>query len=154
MANIGKSITIKGDLSGDEDLVVEGTVEGKIDLPSNQLTIGANGKVRADVSAKSVVVIGKVAGNVTGTERVQIEASGAVDGDVRAPKLVVQEGAVLNGAVEMGQVRSAEKPAPAAVPRAAAAGEEPPGRAQALTVRPAKRCSSQSTVGAAMKTDE
>ena len=123
MANIGKSITIKGDLSGDEDLVVEGTVEGKVDLPSNQLTIGANGNVRADVSAKTVVVIGKVAGNVTGTERVEIEASGSVDGDVRAPRLVVQEGAVLNGAVEMGQVRSSEKPPAPAVPRAAAGGE-------------------------------
>lgn len=124
MANIGKSITIKGDLTGDEDLVVEGTVEGKVDLPSNQLTIGANGNVRADVAAKSVVVIGKVAGNVTGTERVEIEASGSVQGDVRAPRLVVKEGAVLNGAVEMGQSRgAAEKPTPAAVPRAAAGGE-------------------------------
>ena len=109
MANIGKSITIKGDLSGNEDLVVEGNVEGKIELPNNQLTIGSNGNVAADVSAKAVVVIGKVAGNVTGTERVQIEATGAVDGDVRAPRLVVQEGAVLNGSVEMGQPRSADK---------------------------------------------
>jgi len=111
MANIGKSITIKGDLSGDEDLVVEGKVEGKVDLPNNQLTIGANGNVAADVSAKTIVVIGKVSGNVTGTERVEIEATGAVDGDVRSPRLVVQEGAVLNGSVEMGQARStADKP--------------------------------------------
>jgi len=107
MANIGKSITIKGDLSGNEDLVVEGNVEGKIELPNNQLTIGANGNVAADVSAKTIVVIGKVSGNVTGTESVKIEATGAIDGDVRAPRLVVQEGAVLNGSVEMGQARSA-----------------------------------------------
>jgi len=111
MANIGKSITIKGDLSGNEDLVVEGNVQGKIELPNNQLTIGANGNVAADVTAKTIVVIGKVAGNVTGTERVEIEASGAVEGDVRAPRLIVQEGAVLNGGVEMGQARSAgDKP--------------------------------------------
>lgn len=112
MANIGKSITIKGDLSGNEDLVVEGNVQGKIELPNNQLTIGANGNVAADVTAKMIVVIGKVAGNVTGTERVEIEATGAVEGDVRAPRLVVQEGAVLNGGVEMGQPRSssADKP--------------------------------------------
>jgi cytoskeletal protein CcmA (bactofilin family) len=102
MANIGKSISIKGDLSGNEDLVVEGSVEGRIELPNNQLTIGANGNVKADVSAKSVVVVGKVAGNVTGVERVQIEATGSVQGDVRTPKLVVQEGATLNGSVEMG----------------------------------------------------
>jgi cytoskeletal protein CcmA (bactofilin family) len=112
MANIGKSITIKGDLSGDEDLVVEGNVQGKIELPNNQLTIGPNGNVAADVAAKAVVIVGKVSGNVTGTERVEIESTGAVDGDVRAPRLVVQEGAILNGTVEMGQPRSAgaEKP--------------------------------------------
>jgi len=111
MANIGKSITIKGDLSGNEDLVVEGTVQGKVELPNNQLTIGANGNVAADVTAKTIVVIGKVSGNVTGTERVEIESTGAVEGDVRSPRLVVQEGAVLNGSVEMGQPRSsADKP--------------------------------------------
>jgi cytoskeletal protein CcmA (bactofilin family) len=102
MANIGKSITIKGDLSGNEDLVVEGNVEGRIELPNNQLTIGANGNVKADISAKAIVVIGKVAGNVVGMERVQIEATGSVQGDVRTPRLVVQEGATLNGSVEMG----------------------------------------------------
>jgi cytoskeletal protein CcmA (bactofilin family) len=107
MANIGKSISIKGDLSGNEDLVVEGTVEGRIELPNNQLTIGANGNVKADISAKSVVVVGKVAGNVSGVERVQIEATGSVQGDVRTPRLVVQEGATLNGSVEMGPARSA-----------------------------------------------
>ena len=109
MANIGKSISIKGDLSGNEDLVVEGSVEGRIELPNNQLTIGANGNVKADVSAKSVVVVGKVAGNVTGVERVQIEATGSVQGDVRTPRLVVQEGATLNGSVEMGPARSDSK---------------------------------------------
>jgi cytoskeletal protein CcmA (bactofilin family) len=109
MANIGKSITIKGDLSGNEDLVVEGNVEGRIELPNNQLTIGANGNVKAECSAKSVVVVGKVAGNVTGVERVQIEATGSVQGDVRTPRLVVQEGAILNGSVEMGPTRVASQ---------------------------------------------
>lgn len=106
VANIGKSITIKGDLSGNEDLQIEGNVEGRIDLPSNQLTIGADGKVKADVHAKAVIVVGHVTGNVSGTERVEVQASGVVDGDVRAPRLVVQEGAVLNGAVEMGESAS------------------------------------------------
>ena len=110
MATIGKSITIKGDLTGDEDLLVEGNVEGKIDLPNNELTIGPNGKVRADVHGKSVIVVGHVAGNVSGTERVEIQASGVIDGDVRAPKLLIQEGAVLNGAVDMG----GKEPLPAA----------------------------------------
>ena len=119
MANIGKSITIKGDLSGNEDLVVEGNVEGRIELPNNQLTIGANGNVKADVSAKSVVIIGKVAGNVTGVERIQIEATGSVNGDVKTPRLVVQEGATLNGSIEMGPPQTARSaqtgPRPVAV---------------------------------------
>jgi cytoskeletal protein CcmA (bactofilin family) len=101
MANIGKSISIKGDLTGNEDLVVEGKVEGKIALPDNELTVGNNGNVSADIHAKSVVVIGKVTGNVSATEKIEVQASGSVDGDVRAPRLIIQEGAVLNGAVEM-----------------------------------------------------
>ena len=101
MANIGKSITIKGDLTGNEDIVVEGTVEGKVELPNNQLTIGANGTAKAEITAKTIVVIGKVSGNVHGTERVEIQATGVVDGDVTSPRLVVAEGAVLNGAIHM-----------------------------------------------------
>lgn len=107
MANIGKSISIKGDLSGNEDLVIEGKVEGKVELPNNQLTIGANGLAKAEINAKSVVVIGKVAGNVRGTERIEIQATGIVDGDVAAPRLVVAEGAVLNGSIQMTSKSSA-----------------------------------------------
>ena len=106
MANIGKSITIKGDLTGSEDIVVEGTVEGKVDFPQNQLTIGANGTAKAEVTAKTIVVIGRVTGNVHGTERVEIQATGVVEGDVSAPRLVVAEGAVLNGSIHMTQPKS------------------------------------------------
>jgi cytoskeletal protein CcmA (bactofilin family) len=101
MANIGKSITIKGDLSGNEDLQIDGTVEGRIDLPNNQLTIGAEGRVKAEVHAKAVIVIGHVTGNLSAADRIQVEATGVVDGDVKAPRLVIQEGAMLNGGVEM-----------------------------------------------------
>lgn len=126
MANIGKSITIRGDLTGNEDLVIEGDVEGKVELPNNELTIGANGKVRADVQAKAVIVVGRVSGNVSATDRVEIQASGVVDGDVHAPRLVVQEGAVINGGVSMGE----KKPVPSGLakpplPRVAAGGELP-----------------------------
>jgi cytoskeletal protein CcmA (bactofilin family) len=103
VANIGKSIAIKGDLSGNEDLVIEGKVEGKVDLPNNQLTVGANGVVKAEIQAKAVVVVGKVSGNIRGTERIEIQATGVVDGDVAAPRLVVAEGAVLNGSIQMSQ---------------------------------------------------
>ncbi|MDH5566006.1 MAG: polymer-forming cytoskeletal protein, partial [Myxococcales bacterium] len=94
MATIGKSIAIKGDLTGKEDLVIEGTVEGRVDLPDAQLTVGANGTIQAEIHAKSVVVIGKVTGNVHGSERIEIQSTGVVKGDVVAPRLVVAEGAV------------------------------------------------------------
>ena len=124
MATIGKSITIKGDLSGNEDLQIEGNVDGRIDLPNNQLTIGAEGRVKAEVHAKAVIVIGHATGNVSAAERIQVEATGVVDGDVKAPRLVIQEGAVLNGAVEMGPPGKgkAQGTAAAPAPLAKAAG--------------------------------
>ncbi|MAE94010.1 MAG: cell shape determination protein CcmA, partial [Deltaproteobacteria bacterium] len=76
-------------------------MDGRIDLPNNQLTIGADGKVKAEVTAKAVAVIGHVTGNIVATDKIEVESSGIVDGDVRAPRLIVQEGAVLNGAIEM-----------------------------------------------------
>ena len=103
MANIGKSISIRGDLTGNEDMVIEGQVEGKVDLPNSQLTVGANGKVKAEIHAKSIVVVGHVDGNVFGLERIEIQATGRVEGDVTAPKLIVAEGAQLNGAIQMSQ---------------------------------------------------
>jgi cytoskeletal protein CcmA (bactofilin family) len=101
MANIGKSIAIKGDVSGDEDLVIEGRVEGRIELKNHQLTVGPNGEVKAEVAAKQVTIIGRVSGNVVATERLEIQESGRIDGDVQAPVLVVQEGAIVNGTVTM-----------------------------------------------------
>ena len=103
VANIGKAISIRGDLTGNEDMVIEGQVEGKVDLPNNQLTVGANGNVKAEIHAKGVVIIGHVVGNVIGVERVEIQATGSVEGDVTAPKLVVAEGAQINGAIQMTQ---------------------------------------------------
>lgn len=134
MANIGKSIVIKGDLSGNEDLVIEGKVEGKVDLPNNRLTIGAGGQVQAQVHAKNVVVVGRVAGNVSAGERLEIQATGIVEGDVEAPRLVVAEGAVLNGSVKMSAKGAAAQPRPApaagvtTAPLAAAGGASEPAR--------------------------
>ena len=117
VANIGKSISIRGDLTGNEDMVIEGKVEGKVDLPNNQLTIGADGSLKAEIHAKSVVIVGHVVGNVVGIERVEIQGTGMVEGDVTAPKLIVAEGARLNGAIQMSQASGASKtgaqPAPA-----------------------------------------
>ena len=110
MANIGKSISIKGDLTGNEDLEIEGKVVGKVELPNNQLTIGSNGTVQAEVMAKAVVIVGRVSGNVHGTERVEIQATGVVEGDVTAPKLIVAEGARLNGSIHMTDKAASQTP--------------------------------------------
>ena len=107
VANIGKSIIVKGELSGDEDLEIEGRVEGDIKLPNHVLTIGAHGHVKAEISAKCVQVVGHVAGNVIATERVEVQASGVVEGDIRAPRLLVQEGAIVNGAIQLSPEKAA-----------------------------------------------
>lgn len=107
MANIGQSIVFKGELSGEEDLEIDGQVEGSIHLANNQLTVGANGTLRAEVQAKTIVVIGRVHGNLTATERIEIQATGIVEGDLKAPCLVVQEGAQLHGNINMGKSMAA-----------------------------------------------
>lgn len=117
MAAIGKSIVFKGELTGEEDLEIEGQVEGNVRLPNNQLTIGPNGRLTAQVIAKSIIVIGRVKGNLAATERIEIQATGVVEGDVKAPRLNVQEGAVLNGGIDM----SASAPAAAQTSSASAA---------------------------------
>jgi cytoskeletal protein CcmA (bactofilin family) len=101
MVNIGKSVVIKGELSGSEDLTIEGHVEGRIDLKDNVLTIGPNGKIKAEVFAKSVVVLGEVTGNVTASEKVDIRDNGSVDGDIASPRVAIAEGAHFRGSVDM-----------------------------------------------------
>ena len=101
MVNIGKSVVIKGELSGSEDLTIEGQVEGKIELRQNVLTIGPNGKIKAQVFAKSIIVQGEVHGNVTATERVDIRDNGSVDGDLSAPRVAIADGAHFRGAIDM-----------------------------------------------------
>jgi cytoskeletal protein CcmA (bactofilin family) len=98
---IGKSVVIKGELSGSEDLTVEGSVEGTIELRDNVLTIGPNGKIKAQVSAKVVIVQGKVNGNVTASERVDIRGGGWVEGDVVSPRVAIADGAHFRGSVDM-----------------------------------------------------
>ena len=128
--NIGKSVIIKGELNGSEDLTIEGQVEGKIELRQNVLTIGPNGKIKAQVFAKSVIILGEVTGNVTATEKVDIRDNGSVDGDIAAPRVAIAEGAHFRGSIDMqrtgakpGEGKPAEskteqKPAAAATPAA------------------------------------
>jgi cytoskeletal protein CcmA (bactofilin family) len=126
IVNIGKSVVIKGELNGSEDLTIEGHVEGTIQLRDHVLTIGPNGRIKAQVFAKSVVVLGEVTGNVTASDKVDIRDAGSVDGDIVAPRVAIAEGAHFRGSVDMqrkgGPQAAASKPtavAPAA-PQAAA----------------------------------
>jgi cytoskeletal protein CcmA (bactofilin family) len=99
--NIGKSVVIKGELNGSEDLTIEGQVEGKIELRQNVLTIGANARIKAQVFAKSVIILGEVTGNVAATEKVDIRDNGSVDGDIAAPRVAIAEGAHFRGSIDM-----------------------------------------------------
>jgi len=101
VVHIGKSVVIKGELNGSEDLTIEGHVEGKIELKDHVLTIGSNGRIRAEVFAKQVIVLGEVIGNVTATEKVDIRDNGSVDGDIVAPRVAIAEGAHFRGSVDM-----------------------------------------------------
>jgi cytoskeletal protein CcmA (bactofilin family) len=114
MVNIGKSVIIKGELTGSEDLMIEGQVEGKIELRQNVLTIGPNGKIKAQVFAKAVIVQGEVHGNVSATERVDIRDAGSVDGDLSAPRVAIADGAHFRGSIDMqrgGEAKPAGEPA-------------------------------------------
>ena len=115
-ACISQGIRIKGEVTGSEDLFVDGTVDGKLNLINGSLTIGPNGSVKADVSAREVIVRGKVEGNVTGKDKVQLWSTGQVTGEVRTDRLAIEDGALLRGKVEAGRppVKSAETKAAAA----------------------------------------
>jgi cytoskeletal protein CcmA (bactofilin family) len=101
MVNIGKSVVIKGELSGSEDLTIEGQVEGRIELKQNVLTIGPNGRIKAEIFAKSIVVQGEVHGNITASERADIRDNGSVDGDLSAPRIAIADGAHFRGSIDM-----------------------------------------------------
>ena len=100
-ASIGKSIVLKGELSGGEDLTIEGTVEGRIELRDHVITIGLNGRIKAEVSAKSIVVFGQVVGNLTATEKVDLKEKGSIEGDIVAPRLAITDGAQFRGSVDV-----------------------------------------------------
>jgi cytoskeletal protein CcmA (bactofilin family) len=101
IVNIGQSVQIKGELTGNEDLTIEGMVDGKILVKDHSLTIGKNGKITAEVHAKTVVVVGQVMGNITADDKVEIAPSGSVDGDIRAPRVSIADGARFKGSIDM-----------------------------------------------------
>jgi cytoskeletal protein CcmA (bactofilin family) len=105
-ATIGRSLVIKGEVTGSESLFIDGRIEGTINFADHRVTVGRNGNVAASINAKEVVIMGKVNGNVTCTDRVDIRAEGSLTGDVTTHRISVEDGAVLTGSV---QVRAADQ---------------------------------------------
>jgi cytoskeletal protein CcmA (bactofilin family) len=102
-ACISQGIRIKGEVTGSEDLFVDGLVDGKLSLTNGSLTIGPNGQVKADVTAREVIVRGKVEGKVSGRDKVHLASTGAVNGEVQTDRLAIEDGAMLRGKVEAGK---------------------------------------------------
>ena len=99
--DLGKSLIIKGELSGSEDLTLSGQMEGSVTLPDHTLTIGPHANIKAEISAKDVVIMGAVTGNVTAKEKIEIRATGSVAGDIDSPRLAIADGGSLCGKVQM-----------------------------------------------------
>ncbi len=109
-AHIGKSVLIKGELSGSEDLYLDGEVEGAIHLNNHTLLVGPNGRIRANISAREIVIHGRVEGNITGAERVELKKSCVLTGDIRTQRIVIEDGAFFKGLVDLQRESKAEPP--------------------------------------------
>jgi cytoskeletal protein CcmA (bactofilin family) len=108
-ATIGKSLVIKGEVTGSESLYIDGKVEGAISLPGNRVTVGRNGQVAANITAREIVVLGKVRGNVTASDRVDIRSEGSLTGDVTAQRISIEDGAFFKGGIDIRKPGSNEK---------------------------------------------
>jgi cytoskeletal protein CcmA (bactofilin family) len=100
-ASISKGLSIKGEITGTESLFIDGKVEGSINIPGNRVTVGKNGVVNASISAREIVVLGKLKGNVNATDRVDIRAEGALTGDVAAARISIEDGAFFKGGIDI-----------------------------------------------------
>jgi cytoskeletal protein CcmA (bactofilin family) len=100
-ATIGKSLVVKGEVTGSESLYIDGKVEGAINLPGNRVTIGRNGQVSANITAREIVVLGKVRGNMTASDRVDIRSEGSLTGDVTAQRISIEDGAFFKGGIDI-----------------------------------------------------
>jgi cytoskeletal protein CcmA (bactofilin family) len=124
-ATIGKSLVIKGEVTGSESLYIDGRVEGSINLAGNRVTVGRNGVVAANITAREIVVLGKVRGNLTASDRVDIRSDGSLTGDVVAARISIEDGAFFKGGIDIRKAGQPGKPngeeKPATIPTEAAA---------------------------------
>lgn len=125
IATLGPSIVINGDLTGEEDLVIEGRVHGEVRLTKNSVTVGKQGQIRADIRGLRIHVEGEVRGNLYGEEEVVIRASGRVQGNIVAPRVTLENGSKFKGAIDM-EPATARSTTPAAEPKKAASSTSAP----------------------------
>ncbi len=123
-ATIGKSLIVKGEVSGSESLYIDGKVEGAINLPGNRVTIGRNGQVAANIMAREIVVLGKVRGNCHASDRVDIRSEGSLTGDVIAARISIEDGAFFKGGIDIRKPGAGEQK-PGVPPATPARTEEP-----------------------------
>ena len=110
-ATIGKSLVVKGEISGSESLYIDGKVEGSINLPGNRVTVGRNGQVAATIMAREIVVLGKIRGNCQASDRVDIRAEGSLTGDVIAAHISIEDGAFFKGGIDIRKAGAEPKTA-------------------------------------------
>jgi cytoskeletal protein CcmA (bactofilin family) len=115
-ATIGKGLFIKGEINGSESLFIDGKVEGTVNLPGNRVTIGRNGQVSANITAREIVVLGKVRGNVSATDRVDIRAEGSLSGDVAAARISIEDGAFFKGGIDIRKPEAKAAPSTGPAP--------------------------------------
>lgn len=120
-ATIGKGLFVKGEITGTESLYIDGKIEGSINLPGNRVTVGRNGSVTANVTAREVVILGKIRGNVNASDRVDIRAEGSLAGDVAAARISIEDGAYFKGGIDIRKPEAAKPVAAAAAAPAQAA---------------------------------
>jgi cytoskeletal protein CcmA (bactofilin family) len=124
-ATIGKSLVVKGELSGSESLYVDGKVEGAINLPGNRVTVGRNGQVAANIMAREIVVLGKVRGNCQASDRVDIRSEGSLTGDVVAARISIEDGAFFKGGIDIRKPGNEAKGASSSSSSSTASTPEP-----------------------------
>lgn len=149
-ATIGRSITIKGEVSGDEDLLIQGQVDGSVDLKQQAVTVGREGKVKAHITGRMVTVEGEVEGNLNADEQVILRSSARVQGDITAPRVVLEDGATFRGGIDMGPPSAkAHRAADASSPALKRQPESPPSPPALSSAGPAPRKDSADAVSKA-----
>jgi cytoskeletal protein CcmA (bactofilin family) len=141
-AQVGKSLHLKGEITGSEDLFIDGEVEGTVELKDNNLTIGPNGNVHADVQARSITVLGRLHGNVRAGDKVEIRKTGSLEGDLATARIIIEDGAVFRGSIDIVQAGRPEADRKAVAQAAAAQATKESGASA-----PAGQTASTSTQG-------